>query len=90
MDVEKYIGELKSKQAALALDALLHPKGRDGFAYGEASGRVQGMQDALDLLNNQLAAADGKAKIKSTAGPVVQRERYSSALDSHPLLPEEQ
>lgn len=89
MRVEEYIAALKVKQAALALESLLRPKGRDAFSCGEASGRVQGMQDALDLIDEQLAAADGKAKQKS-AGPVIQRTSYSADLDHHPLLPEEQ
>lgn len=88
MDVEKYISDLKGRQAVLAMEALLRPKGRDGFAYGEASGRIQGMQDALDLLDEQLAAADGTARKKQPAP--VRQSAMGALLESHPLLPEEQ
>lgn len=86
MDVEKYIAALEERKAATACDALLHPAGRDAFEYGLASGKVQGLQAALDILQEQQDGADGKAR------PVKQlpkRNPYSAELDRHPLLPEE-
>lgn len=88
MDAERYIAALEEKIAVMAIDSHMHPKGRDGFEYGQASGRIQGLQMALDLLNEQLSAADGKPRKQ----PVVFKRPSAMAalLDSHPLLPEEQ
>lgn len=48
--IARFIGEVKREQAATAEAAMLRPQ-RELFALGEASGKYQGLQKALDLLD---------------------------------------
>jgi len=52
--IAKFIGEIKREQAETAEAAMLRPQ-RELFAMGEASGKYQGLQKALDLLDDILS-----------------------------------
>lgn len=88
MNVETYIAAVQARIAARAIDACTSPKGRDAFEYGERCGNVQGLQEALQILNEQLNPKDDSARGRNSrpTGPV---NPYTADLDAAPNLPEQ-
>jgi len=57
----KFIGQIKQLQAELAEASMLRPK-RDLFGLGEAAGNYQGLQKALDKLDDIIRDKDEKER----------------------------
>lgn len=84
MDAEKFIGLVKGKMAAMALEHALNPPQKDLFSLGEHTGRIQGLQLALDVFG-QLESDERRPQ-----GPRVRQSNpYSEELDNAPRLPEQ-
>lgn len=84
MDAEKYIGLVKDKIVAMAVDHALNPPQKDLFSLGEHTGRIQGLQMALDIFGK--LESDEKRPQGTrmrTSNP------YSEELDNFPTLPEQ-
>lgn len=52
--IAQFISEVKKEQAGIAEAAMLRPK-RELFSLGETSGVYQGLQKALDILDDVLS-----------------------------------
>lgn len=57
----KFIGRMKQQQAELAEASMLRPK-HELFGLGEAAGKYQGMQNALDILDDIIRDKDEKER----------------------------
>jgi len=57
----KFIGRIKQLQAELAEASMLRPK-HDLFGLGEAAGNYQGLQKALDTLDDTIRDKDEKER----------------------------
>lgn len=55
----RFIGQIKQQQAELAEASMLRPK-RELFGLGEAAGKYQGLQTALDILDDIIRDKDEK------------------------------
>ena len=51
--IAKFVAELKAQQDEIAKSVVLNPRG-EALAYGVLAGRYQGIQNALDTLDNIL------------------------------------
>lgn len=49
--ISKLVGELKNQQASLAESCMLRPR-ENSLDYGVMAGRYQGIQNALDTLDD--------------------------------------
>lgn len=49
-DLGHIINRIKAHQARVALEGLQQPKGTTGFDYGHLVGRVQGLEEAVELV----------------------------------------
>jgi hypothetical protein len=58
----KIVDALKNARIAWAESALLQPPGRDGFAYGYASGMYAGYTEALGVIENVLRERDDQER----------------------------
>jgi hypothetical protein len=86
MDIEHFIDTLQREQAALAVNSLQNPKGRDAFELGLLAGLVQSYARMQALLEEQLADAKGKPR---PARPSRPGNPYLEELDAAPVLPEQ-
>lgn len=89
MLLEQYIAAVKDEQSACALEKLLYPKDRDSYGYGLACGMVQGMERALEILQQLQDEAAGKQSRPARSTPGVRRNPYVEDLDRAPQLPEQ-
>lgn len=51
--IAKFVAELKAQQDEIAKSVVLNPRG-ETLVYGVLAGRYQGIQNALDTLDNIL------------------------------------
>lgn len=59
--IQRFIGEVKETLAATATDSMLFPK-PEPFGHGVQCGNYQGLQRALDILDNILRGDEEKEK----------------------------
>mgnify|MGYP001564387375 CR=1 FL=1 len=52
--LDQSFGALRGKQIELAASALQQPAGRDSFEYGRVCGLYQGLEMALNVINDIL------------------------------------
>lgn len=62
MRLENIITKLEERKTDLALGSLLQPTDPSAFGYGEAVGRVRGLQEALDIIRGALDDEDERER----------------------------
>jgi hypothetical protein len=60
--LENIIRRLEERKVELALGSLLQPTDTTAFGYGEAVGRVRGLQEALTIIQGELDDEDRRER----------------------------